>query len=143
MTMTAIAAVDTALWDIRGKTLAVPVYQLLGGASRDSVLVYGHANGQTEDDTVQAVQHYIGHGYRAIRAQCAIPGVLHAYGVGRGELHYEPAQKEAARERLEHGAVSRLRAAALRTAAARGRLRRPPAPRRAPSPDANRGGTPG
>jgi mannonate dehydratase len=32
-------------------------------------------------------------GYRAVRAQCAIPGVLHAYGVGRGQLYYEPAQK--------------------------------------------------
>src|SRR4029079_9782995 len=41
VTMTAIAAVDTALWDIRGKTLDTPVYQLLGGASRDSVMVYG------------------------------------------------------------------------------------------------------
>src|SRR5439155_2488467 len=47
VTMTSIAAVDTALWDIRGKTLNVPVYELLGGPSRDSVLVYGHANGAT------------------------------------------------------------------------------------------------
>src|SRR5712671_7216443 len=45
VTMTAIAAVDTALWDIQGKALGVPVYQLLGGRSRDNVLVYGHANG--------------------------------------------------------------------------------------------------
>ena len=93
VTMTAIAAVDTALWDIRGKTLDTPVYQLLGGASRDSVMVYGHANGSTEDDTVKAVQQYIAMGYKAVRAQCAIPGVLHAYGVGRGTLYYEPAQK--------------------------------------------------
>src|SRR6266849_3366114 len=65
VTMTAIAAVDTALWDIRGKTLNAPVYQLLGGASRDSVMVYGHANGSTEDDTVAAVQQYIAMGYKA------------------------------------------------------------------------------
>ena len=93
VTMSAIAAVDTALWDIRGKTLHAPVYELLGGASRDAVMVYGHANGSTEEETVKAVAAYIEMGYRAIRAQCAIPGVQHAYGVGRGTLYYEPAQK--------------------------------------------------
>src|SRR5450756_2178383 len=63
VTMTAIAAVDAALWDIKGKALGVPVYQLLGGASRDAVLVYGHASGGTIDETVDAVGRYVAAGY--------------------------------------------------------------------------------
>jgi mannonate dehydratase len=93
VTMTAISAVDTALWDVLGKVANKPVYQLLGGASRESVMVYGHANGSTIVDTVTAVSRYQELGYRAIRAQCAIPGMPHAYGVGRGDLYYEPAER--------------------------------------------------
>ena len=93
VTMSAIAAVDTALWDILGKSLNVPVYRLLGGASRDAVMVYGHANGDTVDETAAAVARYQSLGYKAIRAQCRVPGLEHSYGVGRGDLYYEPAEK--------------------------------------------------
>src|SRR5277367_2214407 len=55
VTMAAIAAVDTALWDIKAKSLNTPLYQLLGGASREAVLVYGHASGAGVEETVQAV----------------------------------------------------------------------------------------
>lgn len=93
VTMTAISAVDTALWDILGKSVGRPVYELLGGASREGVMVYGHANGATIDETVEAVRHYASLGYKAVRAQCGVPGLAHAYGVGRGSLFYEPAEK--------------------------------------------------
>ena len=94
VTMSAVAAVDTALWDIKGKELNVPVYQLLGGASRDAVLVYGHASGKDIDETAQAVSEYLKLGYRAIRAQSGIPGLQSTYGVGRGKMYYEPAEKD-------------------------------------------------
>src|SRR5215471_1900342 len=93
VTMSAISAVDTALWDIKAKSLNAPLYQLLGGASRDAVLVYGHASGADIDDTVTAVAHYWKLGYKAIRAQSGIPGLESTYGVGRGQMHYEPAEK--------------------------------------------------
>ena len=100
VTMSAIAAVDTALWDIKGKAAAMPVYQLLGGASRDGVLVYGHANGSDIEHTVDEVGRYKETGYKAIRAQSGIPGVKGAYGVGRGDMYYEPADAELPTETL-------------------------------------------
>jgi mannonate dehydratase len=95
VTMTAVAAVDTALWDLQGKALGVPVYQLLGGRAREGVLVYGHANGHDIGETVEAVARYAAAGYRAVRAQCGVPGVPDTYGVGHGKPGeiYEPAVK--------------------------------------------------
>lgn len=93
VTMTAIAAVDMALWDLQGKRLGVPCYELLGGRSRDAVLVYGHADGETIEDTVEMVSRYRDLGYRAIRAQCGVPGLSTTYGVGGGGRRYEPAKR--------------------------------------------------
>src|SRR6201982_1624770 len=66
VTMTAIGAVATALWELKAKACNQPLYQLLGGASREGVLVYGHASGSDIADTVKAVEHYAKLGYRAI-----------------------------------------------------------------------------
>jgi mannonate dehydratase len=94
VTMRAIAAVDVALWDIKAKMAGMPLYQLLGGRSRDAVMVYGHANGADIDRTVEAVATYIDMGYKAIRAQSGVPGVEKAYGVSGTTLHYEPADAD-------------------------------------------------
>ena len=94
VTMSAIAAVDTALWDLKAKAAGMPLYQLLGGASRSGVMVYGHANGRDIAQTVEEVQRYKEAGYKAIRAQSGVPGLEKVYGVGRGTMFYEPADAD-------------------------------------------------
>jgi mannonate dehydratase len=91
VTMRSISAVDVALWDLKAKSYNTPLYQVLGGASRDKVMVYGHANGRDIGETVEEVGRYIDLGYKAIRAQSGIAGIKDIYGVGRGSLFYEPA----------------------------------------------------
>ncbi len=92
VTMSAIAAVDTALWDIKAKAAGLPLYQLLGGRSRSGVMVYAHANGRDVAETVDRVGEYIEKGYKAIRAQSGVPGLAGVYGVAKGRF-YEPATK--------------------------------------------------
>jgi L-alanine-DL-glutamate epimerase-like enolase superfamily enzyme len=85
VTMAAIGAVDTALWDIAGKTLNVPVHQLLGGASRDRVMVYSHANSLTSrsSDT------------RRFAPSAVSPGSSTPTASRRGRRHTSPPRKGA------------------------------------------------
>ncbi|MFY0652059.1 MAG: D-galactonate dehydratase family protein [Cyclobacteriaceae bacterium] len=92
VTMTAIGAIDIALWDLKGKTLGEPVYNLLGGKSRNKILTYTHANGRNIDDTIEKVAEVKSKGFEAIRVQCGVPGLEKVYGVANDGL-YEPAIK--------------------------------------------------
>jgi len=81
ITMAAIAAIDMALWDIKGKAAGLPLYQLLGGRSRNGVTVYVHANGENVDNTLDNADDLKGQGFKAIRLQSAVPGLPVTYGV--------------------------------------------------------------
>ncbi|MEU4423585.1 D-mannonate dehydratase ManD [Actinoplanes sp. NPDC024001] len=90
VTMSAIAAVDTALWDIKGKIAGLPVYQLLGGRSRAGVTVYAHAQAVSIESVLSEISSCVDLGYQAVRVQTGIPGLESTYGVS-GQAFYEPA----------------------------------------------------
>ncbi len=100
VTMTALSAIDVALWDIKARSLNTPLYNLLGGKSRSSVLVYAHANG----DSIEAASAHVGQlmreGYQAVRVQCGVPGLSQTYGVAKGARSYEPARPGIAEEHV-------------------------------------------
>ena len=64
--MGAISAIDIALWDIMGKYFDVPVYQLLGGKTRDLARVYYHVFGSTKEDLITGVKEAKALGFTAV-----------------------------------------------------------------------------
>jgi len=80
-----LSGIDIALWDIKGKALGRPVYDLLGGKFRDRIEVYGHAN------TPEAAQKLIDRGYKGFKCQPSVKVIKElreavGYDVGIG-LH--------------------------------------------------------
>ena len=63
----ALSAIDIALWDIKGKRLSVPIYELLSGKTRDKVRCYMHVYGNTLDDLVKDSLEKVKMGFTAIR----------------------------------------------------------------------------
>lgn len=65
----AISGIDQALWDIKGKRAGMPVYQLLGGKTREAAAVYVHADGRDRQEVEANVRRFMEQGYRYIRIQ--------------------------------------------------------------------------
>ncbi|MCL5006149.1 MAG: D-galactonate dehydratase family protein [Acidobacteria bacterium] len=89
--MTALAGVDLALWDIKGKRAGMPVYQLLGGRARRGAIAYTHASGRDFNETEEAVRRAMARGFKCVRAQVAIPGLEGTYGTSSTRTSEETA----------------------------------------------------
>jgi galactonate dehydratase len=70
--MTALSAIEQALWDIRGKAFGVPVWDLLGGAARDRIPVYTHGGGRSPQEAAERCIKLVEDGFRGIKL--GIPG---------------------------------------------------------------------
>ena len=65
--MSALAGIDQALWDIKGKTLGVPVYELLGGAVRQKMKMYCWIGGDDPDVVLRQAQDKVDLGYKGVK----------------------------------------------------------------------------
>jgi len=65
--MSALAGIDQALWDLKGKTLGVPTHELLGGRVRDRIKVYSWIGGDRPSETAKAAREVVDRGFTAVK----------------------------------------------------------------------------
>jgi galactonate dehydratase len=63
----AISGIEIALWDIKGKSLGVPVYELLGGPTRDRIRVYTRPHGSTPEELAKSAKEVVSRGFTAMK----------------------------------------------------------------------------
>ncbi len=69
----ALSAIDIALWDILGKSVGLPVHQLLGGRCRDKIKVFANVVGDTLDERAESAKNEVAAGYLSLRTQPFFP----------------------------------------------------------------------
>lgn len=83
LTISALSGIDMALWDILGKSLKVPVLQLLGGAVREKMPVYA-SGGWADTDTIgEQLVSYTDHGFKAVKMRVGVMDDTVAHSVDR------------------------------------------------------------
>ena len=89
--MSAIAGIDQALWDIKGKYYNAPVYELLGGKCRDRLQIYNWVGGDRPSELIQGIEDLMGAGCTAVKMN------------GTEEMHYVDSftKIEAVAERIQ------------------------------------------
>ncbi len=70
--MSAMAGIDQALWDLKGKRYGLPVWQLLGGAVREKMRIYAWIGGDTPEQMAAQARERIAQGYTAIKMGCGV-----------------------------------------------------------------------
>lgn len=75
--LTALSGVDIALWDIKGKALNTPVYNLLGGKVRERIIAYCHVGGETAEELIRNAMNRLEQGYKILRVALDPPGGWH------------------------------------------------------------------
>lgn len=85
----ALSGIDMALWDIKAKRADMPLYQLLGGKTRERLRVYTHPSGNSFEEVLDICKDKMNQGFTALRPTVAIPGCVGTYGVGTGPNNQE------------------------------------------------------
>jgi mannonate dehydratase len=83
----AVSGVDQALWDIKGRMADMPVYQLLGGKTREAADAYRGVDGKTIPETIENARKLIAQGFQHVRVQVDPDLVYGATHGGAGVLH--------------------------------------------------------
>lgn len=99
--MAAIGAIDQALWDIKGKEAGKPVYELLGGPTREKVRLYTHISGKTAKDLAGQAKALVKDGFTAVR--------LYPFGeFGRHTFEEGTGLETMSFTSMQHNAVERV-----------------------------------